>query len=58
VISLFKGELGFPPDGFPKRLEHKVLRGEAPMQGRAGDHMPPVDLEAKRQRPKAPWAAS
>ncbi len=48
VISLFKGELGFPPDGFPKDLEHKVLRGEAPMQGRAGDHLPLVDLEAKR----------
>jgi pyruvate carboxylase len=48
VISLFKGELGFPPDGFPKALEQKVLRGEAPMQGRAGDHLPPVDLEAKR----------
>ena len=49
VISLFKGELGFPPDGFPKELEQKVLRGEAPMQGRAGDHLPAVDLEAKRQ---------
>jgi pyruvate carboxylase len=48
VVSLFKGELGFPPDGFPKALETKVLRGEAPMQGRAGDHLPPVDLEAKR----------
>ena len=48
VISLFKGELGFPPDGFPKALEHKVLKGEAPMQGRAGDHLAPVDLEAKR----------
>jgi pyruvate carboxylase len=48
VVSLFKGELGFPPDGFPKALEHKVLRGEKPMQGRAGDHLPPVDLEAKR----------
>ncbi|MFZ2122530.1 MAG: pyruvate carboxylase [Rhodoferax sp.] len=48
VISLFKGELGFPPDGFPKELEHKVLRGEAPMQGRAGAHVPPVDLEAQR----------
>ncbi len=48
VISLFKGELGFPPDGFPKALEHKVLRGQAPMVGRAGDHLPPVDLEAKR----------
>ena len=48
VISLFKGELGFPPDGFPKPLEHKVLKGESPMQGRAGDHLAPIDLEAKR----------
>jgi pyruvate carboxylase len=49
VISLFKGELGFPPDGFPKALESKVLRGEQPMQGRAGDHLPEVDLEARRK---------
>ena len=49
VVSLFKGELGFPADGFPKALEHKVLRGEKPMQGRAGEHMPEVDLEAKRR---------
>jgi pyruvate carboxylase len=48
VVSLFKGELGFPPDGFPKALEKKVLKGEPPMQGRAGDHLAPVDLEAKR----------
>jgi pyruvate carboxylase len=53
VISLFKGELGFPPDGFPKALEHKVLCGEAPMQGRAGDHLPAVDLEAKRKEAEA-----
>ena len=49
VISLFKGELGFPPDGFPKDLEKKVLRGESPMTGRAGDHLAPVDLEARRK---------
>lgn len=49
VISLFKGELGFPPDGFPKALEAKVLKGESPLSGRAGDFMPAVDLEAKRQ---------
>jgi pyruvate carboxylase len=53
VISLFKGELGFPPDGFPKELENKVLKGEAPMQGRAGDHLAPVDLEAKRKEAEA-----
>jgi pyruvate carboxylase len=49
VISLFKGELGFPPDGFPKALEQKVLRGEKPMIGRAGKHLAEVDLAAKRQ---------
>jgi pyruvate carboxylase len=53
VVSLFKGELGFPPDGFPKALEHKVLKGEAPMQGRAGDRLAPVDLEAKRAEAEA-----
>jgi len=49
VISLFKGELGFPPEGFPKDLESRILKGEQPLAGRAGDFMPPVDLEAKRQ---------
>ena len=48
VISLFKGELGFPPDGFPKALETKVLKGAQPLAGRAGDFMAPVDLDAAR----------
>jgi pyruvate carboxylase len=49
VVSLFRGELGFPPDGFPEALARKVLKGEAPLKGRAGEHIAPVDLEAKRQ---------
>ncbi|MBL8443420.1 MAG: pyruvate carboxylase [Zoogloeaceae bacterium] len=49
VISLFRGELGFPPDGFPKALGDKVLKGQAPLEGRAGDFLPPVDLEATRR---------
>src|SRR5574343_1647132 len=48
VISLFKGELGFPPEGFPKALQAKVLKGEQPLAGRAGDFLPEVELEAKR----------
>jgi pyruvate carboxylase len=48
VISLFKGELGFPPDGFPKELERKVLNGEAPMQGRPGANLAPVDFAQAR----------
>lgn len=49
VISLFKGELGFPPEGFPKALEAKVLKGQKPLAGRAGNFMPAVDLEATRK---------
>lgn len=48
VVSLFKGELGFPPDGFPAELSRKVLRGEPPAPYRPGDQIPPVDLEAAR----------
>jgi pyruvate carboxylase len=53
VVSLMKGELGYPPDGFPKELQAKVLRGEKPLPGRAGDFLPAVDLEAKRAEAEA-----
>lgn len=49
VISLFKGELGFPPEGFPKGLQSKVLKGEEALAGRAGAFLPSVDLACKRQ---------
>ncbi|GAB3630185.1 acetyl-CoA carboxylase biotin carboxylase subunit [Pandoraea terrae] len=48
VVSLFKGELGFPPDGLPAALSRKVLKAEPPAAYRPGDHLPPVDLEAAR----------
>ncbi|CAG4895886.1 pyruvate carboxylase [Paraburkholderia saeva] len=48
VVSLFKGELGFPPDGFPAELSRKVLRGEPPTPYRPGDQLAAVDLEAAR----------
>ncbi|RJG27765.1 pyruvate carboxylase [Massilia cavernae] len=46
VVSLVKGELGFPPDGFPPELGAKVLQGAAPLVGRPGASLPPVDLDA------------
>ncbi|MBB3008152.1 pyruvate carboxylase [Cupriavidus alkaliphilus] len=48
VVSLFRGELGFPPDGFPAALSRKVLRGEPPAPYRPGDQLAPVDLDAAR----------
>jgi pyruvate carboxylase len=53
VVQLFRGELGFPPDGFPKDLEAKVLRGATPIEGRAGAHMAEVDLAAQRAEAEA-----
>ncbi|NIE66854.1 pyruvate carboxylase [Burkholderia sp. Ax-1719] len=53
VVSLLKGELGFPPDGFPEELSRKVLRGEPPAPYRPGDEIAPVDLDAARVRGEA-----
>jgi pyruvate carboxylase len=50
VLSLFKGELGFPPDGFPQALSRKVLKTDPPAAYRPGDHLPPVCLEVARAR--------
>ena len=48
VISLFRGELGTPPDGWPAALQAKVLKGEKAIQGRPGAQMPAVDLDTAR----------
>jgi pyruvate carboxylase len=57
VVSLFKGELGFPPDGFPAALSRKVLKlsgSEQPPEAyRPGDRLPPVDMLAVRRQAEA-----
>jgi pyruvate carboxylase len=49
VVSMMRGELGYPADGFPSALQAKVLKGQRP-SGRVGAHLPSVDLEAKRAK--------
>jgi pyruvate carboxylase len=48
VVSLFKGEIGQPPGGFPKDLQKKILKGETPFTGRPGSILPPADLPNHR----------
>lgn len=48
VVSLFKGEIGQPPGGFPKDLQSKILKGETPFTGRPGSILPPADLLNQR----------
>jgi pyruvate carboxylase len=53
VIEFFHGDLGQPPGGFPKALQAKVLKGEAPLTERPGASMPPLDLAAARAEAEA-----
>ncbi|MDO4232830.1 MAG: biotin/lipoyl-containing protein, partial [Lautropia sp.] len=53
VVSLFKGELGFPPDGFPAELGRKVLKAEPPSMYRPGDQIAPVDFGEVRKQAEA-----
>ncbi|WP_230971139.1 pyruvate carboxylase [Nitrogeniibacter aestuarii] len=50
VVQLFRGELGYPADGFPKDLEARILRGAQPVEGRVGATLAEVDLDAARTK--------
>src|SRR5207248_30164 len=48
VVEFFRGSLGQPCGGFPPGLQSKVLKGAAPLSGRPGATLPPVDLATER----------
>ena len=50
VVSLFAGELGQPPGGFPAALQKKVLKGREPITVRPGSLLAPVDLHKERRK--------
>jgi pyruvate carboxylase len=53
VVEMFSGTLGVPPGGWPKKLQRIILRGQAPMKGRPGASLAPVDFaEAQAQLEK------
>ena len=45
VISLMKGELSQPDGGWPEAVQKRILKGEQPLTGRAGDLIAAVDIE-------------
>ncbi len=49
VVSMMKGDLGFPKQGWPEAFQKKVLKGEAPLKDRVGALMEPADLDAERK---------
>lgn len=49
VVSMMRGDLGQPPDGWPKALQKKVLKGERAITERPGALLADADLSADRE---------
>ena len=45
VISFFRGDLGQPVGGFPKKLQKIVLKDEKPYSNRPNAHLEPIDFD-------------
>lgn len=45
VQSFFKGELGQPVGGFPRKLQNIILKDEKPFTDKPNVHLEPVDFE-------------
>jgi pyruvate carboxylase len=50
VVSYFQGHLGQPPGGFPEDLRDAVLKGLPIVDGRPGESLPPLDLDALAEK--------
>ncbi|MDO5017999.1 MAG: pyruvate carboxylase [Lagierella massiliensis] len=49
VVTFFKGMMGQPEGGFPKKLQKLVLKGEKPITVRPGELLEPEDFEKNRK---------
>jgi len=48
VVEMFSGALGFPPGGWPKKLQRVILRGQVPLRGRPSASLPEADFAAEQ----------
>ena len=48
VVSLMRGDLSRPADGFPKKIQKKVLKGKKPLTKRVGELLKPANLKKER----------
>ncbi|WP_027125335.1 pyruvate carboxylase [Gelidibacter mesophilus] len=47
VINFFKGDLGQPTGGFPKKLQKIILRNQKSYTDRPNAHLEPIDFDAE-----------
>jgi pyruvate carboxylase len=45
VINFFKGDLGQPSGGFPKKLQNIILKDKKPYTDRPNAHLQPIDFD-------------
>jgi pyruvate carboxylase len=45
VVSFFKGELGQPVNGFPRKLQKLILKDQIPFTDRPNAHISPTDFD-------------
>ena len=50
IIDLLSGMMGQPPGGWPPGLQQRILKGRKPVEGRAGESLPPADFEAALEK--------
>lgn len=55
VVSLMRGDLGFPHRGFPKSIEKMILKGSEKRTQRAGLVLPPANFEENRRHLSEEW---
>jgi len=53
VVDLFSGKMGKPYQGFPKKVQQRILRGEKPLRGRPGASLPAADFKAAGEHLRA-----
>lgn len=49
VVSFFKGEIGQPVNGFNRKLQEVILKGQQPLTERPGEYLEPVDFDEIRE---------
>ncbi|MEX0966107.1 MAG: pyruvate carboxylase [Bacteroidia bacterium] len=50
VKQFFRGDLGQPHGGFPKKLQKLVLKGEKPYTQRPNAHLQPIDFDSEFEK--------
>ena len=49
VVALMRGDLSRPADGFPAKIQKKVLKGKKPLTKRVGELLKPANLKRERK---------